>query len=180
MAERISKSALKRRFKEEEEAAAALADLSDRDLAKLEVGERLKEEVRNCRGLKGGSKKRQIKYLAKVMRDDSVEAVFTFLEERKGSNLKEKQLHREAERLRDVLINETLDQYDEYRKNYEDWDMDWSGEELEAALQNLDLEEKDLRSSLFQFARNRGHNHSKTTYRILRAALEKKARTEAG
>ncbi len=39
MTERISKSAQKRRFKDEESAAAELAQLSDKDLKKLTIGQ---------------------------------------------------------------------------------------------------------------------------------------------
>ena len=81
MSEQLSRSEIKRRFKAEEDAAQELSKLSDRDLAALEVGDRLKKEVVNCRGLKGGSLKRQVKFLAKVMREDSVEAVLEFLAE---------------------------------------------------------------------------------------------------
>ena len=178
MAERISKSAMKRRFREEENAADELAGLSDRELADLDVESRVKTEVRKTRGLKGGARKRQVKFLAKVMREDSVDAVFEFLEERKGSKLKENQMLREAERLRDMLVNETLDIQDECLQQREMLDMEWQGEELSAVLEELDLDERDLRRALFQYARNRGQNHFRETYRILRAALEKKARLE--
>ncbi len=55
MTERISKSAQKRRFKDEERVAAELAMLSDRDLKKLSIDQAVKDEVINCRGLKGGA-----------------------------------------------------------------------------------------------------------------------------
>ena len=47
MTERISKSARKRRFKDEENAAAELALLSDRDIKKLPAGESVKKEIVN-------------------------------------------------------------------------------------------------------------------------------------
>ena len=49
MTERISKSEMKRRFKQEEEAALELALLSDKDLKKLEVSQELKDEIILCR-----------------------------------------------------------------------------------------------------------------------------------
>ncbi len=97
MTEQISKSAQKRRFKDEESAAAELAMLSDKDLKKLTIGQAVKDEIIRCRGQKGGALKRQIKYLAKVMREDSVEEILDFLAARKGSKLKENKLYREAE-----------------------------------------------------------------------------------
>lgn len=175
MTERISKSALKRRFKDEESAAGELALLSDKDLKKLPVGQPLKDEIIRCRGLKSGAKKRQIKYMAKVMREDSVEDILSFLAARKGSKLKENKLHREAERLRDAIINEAIEQQQMRLQAGLKWEPDWPGEELDAALQKYPLDGGDLRRTVFQFVRTRYQNHYKEAFRILKAAVEKEA-----
>ncbi len=173
MTEKISKSAQKRRFKDEEGAAVELAELSDKDLKKLTIGQAVKDEIINCRGLKGGALKRQIKYLAKVMRDDSVDEIFNFLADRKGSKLKDNKMQREAERLRDVIINEAIADQQECMQAGMIWEPNWQGEELDAFVQHYPVDEGDLRRTVFQYVKTRLHNHNREVFRIVKAAVQK-------
>lgn len=173
MTERISKSAQKRRFKDEESAAAELAQLSDKDLKKLAIGQVLKDEIIRCRGQKGGALKRQIKYLAKVMRDDSVDEIFDFLADRKGSKVKETKLHREVERLRDVIINEAMNDQQSCLQAGMTWEPNWPGEEIESFVRHYPVDEGDLRRTVYQYVKTRLHNHNREVFRIVKAAVDK-------
>jgi len=173
MTERLSKSARKRLFKEEEEAAEQLALLSDRDLKNFPGSRDLINQIAACRRLKGGARKRQIKYLAKVMRQGSVSEIFDYLAEKKGSRLRSNRLHNEAERLRDVIINEALESHQYCLQTGTDWEPDWAGEAIDAVVKRYPLDEADLRKSVFQYTRTRVHNHYREIFRILKAALEK-------
>jgi len=173
MSEIISKSAKKRRFKHEESAAEELALLSDKELKNLPAEDDVKEEIKHCRGLKGGARKRQIKYLAKIMRAGSVDDVLDFLEDRKGSHLKATKLHKEAERLRDVIVNEAIEEQQLTLQAGQIWEPDWEGNELDAALKRYKLEEGDLRKAVFQYVKTRFQNHYREVFRILKAAVEK-------
>ncbi|MGB3225376.1 MAG: DUF615 domain-containing protein [Desulforhopalus sp.] len=173
MTERISKSAQKRRFKDEESAAAELALLSDKDLKKLTVGQAVKDEIINCRGQKGGALKRQIKYLAKVMRDDSVEDIFDFLADRKGSKLKDNKLQREVERLRDVIINEAIDDQQSCLQAGKVWEPNWQGEAISSFVKHYPVDEGDLRRTVFEYVKTRIHNQNREVFRIVKAAIEK-------
>ena len=173
MIEKISKSAKKRRFKQEEEGAEEIALLSDKDLKTFPGSEDVKNAIIACRGLKGSSRKRQIKYLAKVMRLESVDEILYYLAERKGSQLKRNIIHKEAERIRDVIINEAIDDQQECRQDGIIWEPDWSGVEIEAAIQRYPLDEGDLRKTVYQYVRTRIHGHYKEVFRILKAAVEK-------
>ena len=173
MTERISKSARKRLFKQEEEVAEQLALLSDKDLKKFPGNPDLIEQVKSCRGLKGGARKRQVKYLAKVMRQGSVNEILDYLAEKKGSKLKSSRLHHEAERLRDVIINEALDAQQYCLRTGTDWEPDWHGEEIDSVVRRYPLDENDLRKSVFQYTRTRLHNHYREIFRIVKAAVEK-------
>jgi ribosome-associated protein len=173
MTEKISKSAQKRRFKDEESAAAELATLSDKDLKKMSIGQAVKDEIIRCRGQKGGALKRQIKYLAKVMREDSVEEVFNFLAERKGSKLKEMKMHREVERLRDVVINEAIEDQQSCLQAGMIWEPNWQGEALDSFVQNYPVDEGDLRRTVFQYVKTRLHDSNREVFRIIKAAVEK-------
>lgn len=176
MSERMSKSAIKRQFKDEEKAAQELSALSERDLERLPGSEDLKREIRNCRGLKGGSLKRQVKYLAKVMREESVEDLLSFLSERKGSALKENRLHREAEILRDRIIDEVMQYRDYCLQAGETFDADWPADTLEDIAAQYGIDRVDLRRTVFQFARTRIHNHFREVFRMLKAGLERSER----
>ena len=174
MKERISKSAQKRRFKQEESAAEEIALLSDKDLKTFPGSEDVKIEIKNCRGIKGGARKRQIKYLAKVMRQGSVDDILDYLAEKKGSRLKVDKIHQEAERLRDVIINEALDAQDECLQAGLPWEPNWEGEEIDMVLERYELNEGEIRKAVYQYVRTRIHSYSREIFRILKAGVEKK------
>ena len=173
MSERISKSEMKRRFKQEEEAAMELALLSDKDLKKLEVSEDLKKEILQCRTVKGGSRKRQVKYMAKLMREESVDDILEFLAARKGSKLKNNKLHHEAERLRDAIITEAIEQQQLCLQASMPWEPDWDGELIDALVERYSMDGGDLRRTVHQYVKTRFHNLYKEVFRIVKAALEK-------
>ena len=175
--EKISKSEQKRRFKRVEEAAVELSQLSTSEIKALPVSESIKDEILATRSVKTGAKKRQIKYLAKVVREEeAVDEVLDFLAERKGSKLKANNLFHEAERLRDSVVNEALAYRQEAQQMRESLAMDWPGEELRAVLSRLDINENELRSSLYQYTLTRAQNHFREVFRMIMAALEKEAR----
>lgn len=173
MDEKLSKSALKRRFKDEEMAAAEVAGLSDRDLQKLEVSKELVKEIVHCRGLKGGARKRQVKYLAKLMREEGITEILDFLEARKGSKVKENVKHREAERLRDAIINEAIEEYQSMQTVGEVWEPDYPSILMDQLAERYPLDMEDLRKSVFSYVKTRAQNHYREIFRILRAALAK-------
>ena len=173
MTERISKSEMKRRFKQEEEAASELALLSDKDLKKLEVSQALKDEILQCRSVKGGARKRQVKYMAKLMREESVSDILEFLAARKGSKLKDNKLHHEAERLRDAIITEAIEQQQLCLQHRKPWEPDWEGKEIDAMIVRYPIDGGDLRRTVHQYVKTRFHNHYKEVFRIVKAALVK-------
>jgi len=173
MTERISRSARKRKFKQEEEGAEEIALLSNKDLKLFPGSEDVKDAILACRGLKGGARKRQIKYLAKIMRLGSVDEILSYLADKKGSQLKSTIMQKEAERLRDVIINEAIDDQQNCRQNGIIWEPDWPGVEIDAVVQRYTLDEGDLRKSVYQYARTRIHGHYREVFRILKAAVEK-------
>jgi ribosome-associated protein len=175
MTERISKSALKRIFKQEEGAAQELALLTDKDLKLLPADQAVKDEIKKCRSLKGGARKRQIKYLAKVMREGSVEDILDFLAKRKGSHLKSNKLLKEVERLRDVIVNEALAAQQLTLQAGEVWEPDWQGREIEGVVQRFAPDEGELRKAVYSYVRTRAHNHFREVFRIIKAAFEREA-----
>ncbi len=132
------------------------------------------ESVRFSRQLKGGALKRQIKYLAKLLKQEPLDEVLRLLAFQKGSKLQENKLHHQAERLRDAIINEALDARDESVRAGVALEMDWPSEAIDSAVQLYpELDEAELRRSAHQYVRSRNRVHSRELFRLLRAAAEK-------
>lgn len=173
MTEYISRSAQKRRFKDEEAVAEELSQLTDKDIKLLPASQLVKDEIIRCRQLKGGARKRQVKYLAKVMREDPTDEILQFLTNRKGSQAHVTKLQREVERLRDVLINEAIEEQQVALQNRQPWEPDWQGPEIEAVGRQYPLDEGDLRRTVHQYVKTRVHTYYREVFRILKAAIEK-------
>lgn len=170
---KLSKSEIKRRFKRIEEVARELADFSDRDLVKLPGSDFFHEEIRNTRGLKGGARKRQIKYLAKVMRDEPIDEILHYLAADKGSKILEKRMFHEAEHLRDAVINEAIQSREDSLTAGDVWEMDWHSEEIPAAVKTLSqLSENAVRKSVYQYVKSRNAVHSRELFRMIYSAIE--------
>ena len=165
-----------RRKVEEAEAAklaAELAELSDNDLKKFPGNEEVKHEIIACRGLKAGSRKRQIKYLAKVVRQYSLEEIYLYLKARKGSALQANQIFHQAERWRDVIINDAMEVYDACRRERADFEPDFHSTIIRDAIQELqDIDEKDLRRCTYQYVRTRNKTYYRELFRMIKAAIE--------
>ncbi len=173
MTEIISRSEQKRRLKRIEDAAGELADLTNKDLAKFPGSEEIKKEIVAIRELKGGSRKRQIKHLAKVMRQESLEAIYDFLSERKGSHLQEDNLFHEAERLRDTIINEAIEDQKSCQMRQIDWEPDWQSPVIADVVKRYQgLDEETVRKAAYQYVKTRNRVHYRELFRITKAALD--------
>jgi len=174
MTERISRSEQKRQFKRVESIARELSDLSSADLKRLPASEPLKEEITLCWKTKSGARKRQIKYIAKMLQSEPLDEILQFLQQKKGSKLEENRRQHEAERLRDTIINDALSAYDECRKYREEWDLNWESSAISSTVQHYpEIDENELRRSAYQYARSRSKTHYRELFRILKAAGEK-------
>ena len=174
MDETISRSEQKRRFKRIEDVAEELAELTDKDLKTFPGEIEIKQEIKTIRGLSGGARKRQVKHLAKLLRQGlELDAIYDFLNQRKGSQLKEKtQLH-EAEHLRDTLINEAMEDYQHCRSLQIEWEPDWQSEILgPAAAKFQGLDEDALRKTIYQYVKSHNKLYYRELFRMVKAAID--------
>lgn len=177
MTEIISKSERKRRCQWQEELAVALAVLTDNDLAALPADAEILQAIRDSRPLKGGAKKRQLKYLAKLLRDREVTAIHAFLEEKKGSRLRAKERQHEAEHLRDTFVNAAIAALEESRRAQIPWDGQWSSEALTAFLASHPrLDGREIGQIAASYARGRNPLHYRELFRLIKAALDLQGR----
>ena len=172
MGEGLSKTEVKRRFKQTEEMAAELADLSDSDLKIFPGSDLLKTEIKFCRSQKGGSRKRQIKYVAKIMREEDLDSIYDFLSQRKGSKLREQRRQHEIEHIRDRLINEaiefqqSLDMPTEFEESYP------SSEIVALKDRCPTTNEQELRKIISSYVRSRSMQYYRELFRLVKTAFD--------
>jgi ribosome-associated protein len=177
---RISRTEKKRRAKEIESLSQELATLPPADLARLPCDDFLREEIRLIAKLKGSSRKRQVKYIAKELRQQPVDEILAFLEERKGSRLGDSMAHRELERLRNDIIAEAIDQYND-REEEGFFTMDRQASPLLQAQKMFpDLDIESIAKAADNFAVNRRVTHSREIFKTLKASAERLKFTNQG
>ncbi|HBT97663.1 MAG TPA: hypothetical protein DEB25_08565 [Desulfobulbaceae bacterium] len=177
MVETISKSERKRRCQWQEELALALIALTDSDLRLLPADAETLQVIRDSRRLKGGAKKRQIKYLTKLLREREVTAIHAFLEERKGSRLRTNQRQHEAEHLRDIFINAAIAALEESRLRQIPWDGQWQSRALaEFLAAHPRLDGREIGQLATSYAQSRNRLYYRELFRLIKAAIDLESR----
>lgn len=176
----LSKSEKKRRAKGIEQLVHELAALPGREIALLPCTQEIKDELSSARGLKGGSRNRQLKYVTKLLRDKPVDELYDFLAQKKGSLLKKNHEFQKLEHLRNLLLDEAVRQYEDimhnrqYIEENEPLDLLSSSAVLQEIADKLPgIDPVLLRATAVQFARTRNRKFSRELFRILKAAQEK-------
>ena len=177
--EKVSRSEQKRRFKLIEAAAKELSVLGDSELTKLPGSDRLNYEIVAVRKTKGGARKRQIKYVAKILQEEPVDEILSFLQQIRGSKLEENRFHRTAEKMRDAIIDDALQEYENCIQGSRQMEIDWHSEVIRKTMDALpELDEHEVRRSAYQYARNRNKTYYRELFRLLKAAADKKRRIQ--
>ena len=173
MVEKISRSEQKRRYKQIENMARELVELSNNALKKFPGSDEIKEEIVTIRGLKAGARKRQIKYLTKLLRSSSVDELYDFLTSLKGSKLKEKSLFHEAERLRDAMINEAMEDHQFCKKNNIQWEPNRQSDAIDQVTSSYtSLDANVVQKLVYQYVKTRNKVHYRELFRMTMAAIE--------
>ena len=174
MSEKLSRSEQKRQFKKLESLAKELSELPDQQLQKVSISEDLQDEIALLKKTKAGAKKRQLKYITKLLQYEAIDDLFRHLQETKGSKLDEDRLHHEAERWRDAIVNDAIQAFEDYRAIQLEWDLGWESPALDNILTQLpEIDAHEIRRSAHQYARIRNKRHYRELFRIIKAALEK-------
>lgn len=177
----ISRTEKKRQAKEIETLSMELAELPPADLARLPCDDFLREEIRAVANLKGGSRKRQIKYIAKELRQQPVDGILDFLEERRGSRLKGKIEHKELERLRNDIIAAAIDEYNDREDPESYFTISRDAPIFHRVLEMFPtLNIEDLARAAEDFAVTRKPGKSREIFKTLKAAAEKRKYTKGG
>ena len=176
----LSKSEKKRRAKGIEQLVLELAALPLGVIASLPCDQEVRDEIASAKNLKGGARKRQLKYATKLLRRKSVEELYAFLTRKKGSMLEEKREFHELEHFRNLLITEVIQQYEErmhnngYINDKEPVEFLRDSQTIRTIVKHLPQVDQDqLRNTAIQYARTRHRKFSRELFRILKAAAEK-------
>ena len=172
----VSRSAQKRLAKQVEQLAQELVELSAAELARVPCDEPLKRDIAEARSLKGGSRKRQIKYIAKALRQSDPAPLFAFLAQSKGSKLEQNREFHELERLREAILDEAIAAYRNAREQESPFhENNWQSRVLsEAAASYPELEKTAVHRAASRFAVTRKPVYRREVFRLLRAAQERR------
>lgn len=169
----ISRTEQKRRAKQIEQLAQELVTLSANQLAKLPCDDFIREEILLAGPLKGGARKRQIKYIAKELRQSDPAPLLSFLEETKGSKLKKDREFHELEKLRQDILSEAIAAYQEAQTAGITLGSDWQSEIAATAKKTMPgLDLVALNQAARRYARIRKPSYGREVFRLLRTAME--------
>ena len=175
----ISRSEKKRQAKNIEKLAKELAALSPSEISRLPVDDSLKEEISAVGSLKSGAYKRQLKYIAKELRNSDPEPLLIHLAEIKGSRLKEKREMHTLEKLRDAILTDAIASLDEARQGGYRLDASWQSGTVETAARELpDIDAPAIIQAAIGYAATRKPAYSREIFRILKAAQQRKEMRE--
>ncbi len=171
----LSRSEKKRRAKNVESLAKELIDLSASVIAKLPCDDFIKQEIKSAKSQKAGARKRQTKYITKQLRGIDTEQLLTFMEEQKGSKLKQNKSFHELERLRDDILTEAIETQREMEHLGKPFDSSLHSNMIETAISHYpNLDRKVIKLAAIKYAKTRKPAFSREIFRILKAAFEQK------
>ena len=171
----LSRSEQKRRIKHLEKLVGEMGQLPAALIDALPCSNEIKGYLREAKSLKGGARKRTLKYITKLLKNDeeSVEGLYKFMAEKKGNELRKKKDFHEIEYIRDSLLNEAIEKLEMARESDEDFEENWKSSVLEEIMKEFPEVDRMLLGRLaWLFANTRNSRHSREIFRILRASQE--------
>ena len=150
-----------------------LVELAPAQIAQLPLSEEARELAAEVHGLKGGARKRQVKYITKLLRHEPVEPIYDFMTKQKGSALRRNREFHEIEYLRDILIEEAINARRQAKENHRELEEDWSSTVVQDIAKELpSIDSRELTRLGFLFAMTRSKRHSREIFRMLHASRE--------
>lgn len=161
-----------------EELASALVTLPKQAQDQLPCPEELVQEVRAAATMKGGARKRHIKYLTKLLHvSDLQEELYHYIGRHQGGAIVAKKTQHQLEQYRNALIEEALDRAGE--QDDPAWSELWESKVVQALRPDLPLvDDKTLLRLAYRFAETRNPRYSREIFRTLKAAFEQQQRLQ--
>ncbi|WP_028581280.1 DarP family protein [Desulfogranum japonicum] len=169
----LSRSEQKRRIKQVEKLVQELSTLSPQVIRQLPCDSETQELLSELDALKGGAKKRQLKYVTKLLRDQPLEELYAFISARRGERLRKNKHIHDVEYMRDQLIDECLAKKKYVEEEGGEWSEQWPSEVVEMIAREMPgIEKPSLLRLAYLFAQTRNPRHSREMYRYLLAQKE--------
>ncbi|PIE58566.1 MAG: hypothetical protein CSA33_02580 [Desulfobulbus propionicus] len=169
----VSRSEQKRRVKQIEKLVQEIVTLPAQTIRQVPCSRAVRDLFLDAQTLKGGAKKRQLKYITKLLRDQGQEELYIFVSERKGEKLHKNKQMQEIVYLRDQLINEALQRKRVCEAEGLEWSELWKSRVMDVIEQELPAVEKNALLRLaYLFAQTRNPRHSREIFRYLMAQKE--------
>lgn len=169
-----SRSEQKRQAKNIETLAFELAELSTADIKKLPCHEELKQEIAMAKTFTGGARKRQLKHVAKGLRDVDPAPIYDFLTEKKGSRLRQARDFHELEQLREQIISEALQAGRQAQEQEEQLHENWQSTVAETARRQFpSLDIVAVNRAAVRYARTRKPVYRREIFRQLKASQDR-------
>ncbi len=173
MSIRLSRSEQKRRIKEVEQLVREMVELPVQALKKLPGDEEIRLLIIETQGLKGGARKRQIKYITKLLKNESLSSLYDYLTDKKGGQLKQKKQFHALEYFRDSLLNEAIARRKELAAEQAELKENWISTTIDEILEEFPLVDVSALQRLSAiYAGTRQTRHSREIFRLLHAAEE--------
>jgi len=170
-----SRSEKKRQARDIEELGRELVELPTPELAKLPCDEFLRQEIAACRDMQGGARKRQIKYIARELRQLNPAPLLDFLATRRGSRLKGQLEEKELERIRLSILDAAISEYQERLDPDGHFYMNQEAFSLRQAATLLPgFDVAAAARAAENFAATRKPTHSRELLRMIHAAAERR------
>ncbi len=161
-----------------EQLASALVALPKQVQDQLPCPEEIIQELRVAVTMKGGARKRQIKYLTKLLHANGPQdELYDFIGRHQGKAIVAQKVQHQLEQYRNALIEEALDRANVRESSA--WGELWDSRVVQAL--KLDLPQVDENALLrlaHRFAETRNPRYSREIFRALKAALEQQQRME--
>ncbi|HEB49998.1 MAG TPA: DUF615 domain-containing protein [Desulfobulbus sp.] len=169
----VSRSEQKRRIRQLEKLVMELVTMPGPVLDRLPAPQEIIELLREAGAMKGGARKRQIKYITKRLRKEPVDELYGFVSSRRGAALEETRALHELEYLRDALLGEALEQQKLHRHRDADWEEEWpSRVAAEIGERFPAIDTRALTRLAWLYTRSRQKKYGREIFRLLRAARE--------
>jgi len=170
----LSRSEQKRRIKQLAKLVLELVRLPPGMIDRLPVREEVRQLIRETGGLKSGARKRQLKYITKLLRSEPVEALYDVLSAQRGGELLRKKQFHEIEYLRDILVEEAITARRLAQEERRGFEEGWQSEVVRETIvaQFPDIDQQEITRLAFLFALTRNKKHSREIFRVFQAAGE--------
>ena len=156
-----SKSEIKRELLALQDLGKTLVDLTEKQLEKIPLDEKIRDQVLAARSMQRGALKRQSQYIGKLLRSVDVSAIYKALDRLKNQDVERNAHFHRLEHLRDKLINNDQNAFTQLITEYPEADRQQLHQLIRSAQKEKELNKAPAAArALFKLLRDLADNKS--------------------